>query len=119
MELSRNGQELDESTSEQVGSAKLSVKLPRGDQFAKQFSIALQDSRRRVAAFRPIDTAGEVKFEDLAPGKSAILVSSPSKPYSVVRTSSQGVETSGHELDVTPGASLDVTVFVAGGVVSL
>jgi len=119
MDLARNGQELDESTSEPVGSVKLSVKLPRGDQFPKQFSIALQDSRRRVAAIRPIDTAGEVKFEDLPPGKYAILVFSPTKPYSVVRTSSQGVQTSGHELDVTPGASLDATVFLAGGVVSL
>src|SRR6266566_886593 len=119
MDLARNGQELDESTSEPVGSVKLSVKLARGDQFPKQFSIALQDSRRRVAAIRPIDTAGEVKFEDLPPGKYAILVFSPTKPYSVVRTSSQGVQTSGHELDVTPGASLDATVFLAGGVASL
>ena len=119
MDLARNGQELDESTSEPVGSAKLSVKLPRGDQFPKQFSMALRDSRQRVVAVRPVDTAGEVKFEDLAAGKYAILVFSPTKPYSVVRTSSQGVETSGHELNVTPGASLDLTVFLAGGVVTL
>lgn len=120
MDLARNGQELDESTSEPVGTVKLSVKLPRGDQFAKQFSIALQDSRRRVAAFRPIDTTtGEVTFEDLPAGKYAVLVSSPTKPYSVARSSSQGVEAPGHELNVTPGASLDVTVFLAGGVVNL
>ena len=119
MDLARNGQELQESTSEPVGSAKLSVKLPRGDQFPKQFSIALQDSRRRMVAFRPIDTAGEVTFEDLPAGKYAVLVSSPAKPYSVVRSSSQGVETPGHELNVTPGGSLDVAVFLAGGVVNL
>ena len=119
MDLARNGQELDESTGEPTGTAKLSVKLPRGNQFPKQFSIALQDSRRRVVAVRPVDAAGEVKFEDLAAGEYAILVFSPTKPYSVVRTSSQGVETSGHELNVTPGASLDLTVFLAGGVVTL
>jgi Carboxypeptidase regulatory-like domain len=119
MDLTRNGQELDESISQPVGAAKLSVKLPRGDQFPKQFSIALQDSRRRTVAFRPVDTAGEVTFGDLPADKYAILVFSPTKPYSVVRTSSQGVEASGHELNVTPGASLDVTVFLAGGVVTL
>ena len=119
MDLARNGQELDQSISEPVGAANLSVKLPRGGQFPKQFSIALQDSRRRTVAFKPVDTAGEVTFGDLPAGKYAILVSSPTKPYSVARTSSQGVETSGHELNVTPGASLDVTVFLAGGVVTL
>jgi len=119
MDLARNGQELDEPISEPAGTAKLSVKLPRGDPFPKQFSIALQDSRQRVVAVRPVDSAGEVRFEELPAGKYAILVSSPTKPYSVVRTSSQGVETSGHELNVTPGASLDLTVFLAGGVVTL
>ena len=118
IDLARNGQELDESISEPAGAAKLSVKLPRGDQFPKQFSIALQDSRRRTVAFRPVDTAGEVTFGDLPAGKYAILVSSATKAYSVVRTSSQGVETSGHELNVTSGVSLDVTVFLAGGVVT-
>jgi len=78
----------------------------------------LQDSRRRTVAFRPVDTAGEVTFGDLPAGKYAILVSSATKAYSVVRTSSQGVETSGHELNVTSGVSLDVTVFLAGGVVT-
>jgi hypothetical protein len=119
MELVKDGQELDDSRNELAGRVKVSVKLPRGDQFPRQFSIALQDSRRRIVAFRPVDAAGEVVFEELPAGKYAVLVSSPNKPYSVVRTSSQGVESPGHELKAAPGASFDTTVFLAGGVVTV
>jgi hypothetical protein len=119
MELVKDGQELDTSRNELAGKVKVSVKLPRGDQFPRQFSIALQDSRRRIMAFKPVDAAGEVVFEELPAGKYAVLVSSANKPYSVVRTSSQGVESSGHELNVAPGASLDITVFLAGGAVTV
>jgi hypothetical protein len=119
MELVRDGQELDNSHDEPAGRVRLSVKLPRGEEFPKQFFIALQDSRRRVVAFKPVDTAGEVAFEELPAGKYAILVSSPSKPYSVGRATSQGAETPGHELNITPGASLDLTVFLVGGVVAV
>ena len=119
MELVSDGQELDNSSNEPAGSVKFSVKLPRGDQFPKQFSIALQDSRRRIVAVRPVDAAGEVVFEELPVGKYAVLISSPAKPYSVMRISSQGIESGGHELNVKPGASLDVTLFLLGGVVSV
>jgi len=70
-------------------------------------------------AFKPVDAAGEVVFEGLPAGKYAVLVSSPTKPYSVVRASSQGVESAGHALNLTPGASFDVTVFLVGGVVTV
>jgi hypothetical protein len=119
MEFVKDGQELDDSRNELAGRVKVSVKLPQGDQFPKQLSIALQDSRRRIVAFRPVDAAGEVVFEELPAGKYAVLVSSPNKPYSVVRTSSQGVESPGHELNAPPGASFDMTVFLAGGVVTV
>lgn len=119
MELVKDGQELDDSRNELAGTVKVLVKLPRGDQVPRQFSLALQDSRRRIVAFRPVDAAGEVVFEGLPSGKYAVLVSSANKPYSVVRTSSQGVESAGHELNATPGASSDTTVFLAGGVVTV
>lgn len=119
MEFVKDGQELDDSRNELAGRVKVSVKLPRGDQVPRPFSIALQDSRRRIVAFRPVDAAGEVVFEGLPAGKYAVLVSSPNKPYSVVRTSSQGVESAGHELNATLGASFDTTVFLAGGVVTV
>jgi len=119
MDLLKDGQELDTSRSEPAAKVKLSVKMPRQEPFPKQFYLALQDSRRQTVAFKPVDAAGEATFEDLPAGKYAILVSSPAKPYSVVRASSQGVEISGHDLNVTPGASLDLAVYLVVGVVTV
>jgi hypothetical protein len=119
MDLVKDGQELDTSRSEPAAKVKLSVKMPRQEPLPKQFYLALQDSRRQTVAFKPVDATGEATFEDLPAGKYAILVSSPTKPYSVVRVSSQGVEISGHDLNVTPGASLDLAVFLVGGIVTV
>jgi hypothetical protein len=119
MELVKDGQELDTSRSEPAARVKLSVKMPREEPFPKQFYLALQDSRRQNVAFKPVDAAGETTFEDLPAGKYAILVYSPAKPYSVVRASSEGVNISGHDLNVTPGASLNLAVFLVGGVVTV
>ena len=119
MDLVKDGQELDTSRGEPAAKVKLSVKMPRQEPFPKQFYLALQDSRRQTVAFKPVDAAGEATFEDLSAGKYSILVSSPTKPYSVVRASSQGLEISGHDLNVTPGASLDLAVYLVGGVVTV
>src|SRR6516164_870688 len=119
MELTKDGQELDNSPNEPMGRVKLSVRLPRGDQIPKQFFVVLRDSRWRVVAVQPVYSSGDVVFEDLPAGKHAILISSTTKPYSVVRVSSQGVESAGHELIVRPGASSDVTVFLISGVVTV
>jgi hypothetical protein len=119
MNLVKDGQEIDTSRGEPAAQVKLSVKMPRQEAFPRQLYLALQDSRRQTVAFKPVDAAGEAVFEDLPAGKYAILVSSPSKPYSVARASSEGVEISGHDLNVTPGASLNLAVFLAGGVVTV
>ena len=119
MELVKDGQELDTSRSEPAARVKLSVKMPGPEPLPKQFHLALQDSRRQNVAFKPVDPAGEAIFEDLPAGQYAIRVFSPAKPYSVVRASSPGVEISGHDLNVTPGASLNLAVFLVGGVVTV
>jgi len=119
MELVKDGQELDTSRSEPAARVKLSVKMPGPEPLPKQLHLALQDSRRQNVAFKPVDPAGEAIFEDLPAGQYAIRVFSPAKPYSVVRASSPGVEISGHDLNVTPGASLNLAVFLVGGVVTV
>ncbi len=119
MNLVQDVQELDTSRSEPAVRVKLSVKMPRQEPFPKQFYLALQNSRRQTVALKPVDVAGEATFEDLPAGKYAFLVFSPTKRYSVIRASSAGVEISGHDLNVTPGASLSLAVFLVDGVVTV
>jgi hypothetical protein len=85
----------------------------------KQYGVALQDSRQRFAAFKQGDPSGQVFFEDLDPGRYAILIFSGPEPYSVVRTSSQAGSFPGHDVNVTPGVALELTASLAAGVVSI
>jgi Carboxypeptidase regulatory-like domain len=119
VDLARDGQELNESRGETLGSLKLSLKMPGEEPLPKQYDVGLQDSRRRLVAFKRGDPTGQFSFEDLAPGKYAILVGSQTKPYSVVRTSSPSGDSSGHDLNITPGAAVEVTAFLSAGTVSI
>jgi hypothetical protein len=119
VELVRDGQELSDSRSEPLGSLKLSIKNPGEEALPKPYTVGLQDSRRRIVAFMQGEPSGQITFGDLAPGRYTILVFSQTKPYAVARTSSPAGESTGHSVNVTPGAAVDVTAFLTSGVVSI
>jgi hypothetical protein len=119
VELDRDGQELSDSRGEALGSLKLSIKIPGEETLPKQYGVGLQDSRRRVVAFRQGDATGKFTFENVPPGKYAILIGSQTKPYSVLRTSSQAGDSAGHDVNITPGAAVELTAFLSAGIVSI
>ncbi len=119
LDLVHDGQELNASHGEPLGTLKLIFKMPGKETLPKQYGVGLMDSRRRFAAFKQGDPSGQVSFEDLPPGRYAILVFSGPKPYSVVRTSSQAGEFPGHDINVTLGAALELTASLAVGIVSI
>jgi len=119
LDLVHDGQELNASQGEPLGTLKLTLKMPGEETFPKQYGIGLQDARRRFAAFKQGDPSGQLSFEDLPPGRYAILIFSGPKPYSVIRTSSQLGDSPGHDVNVTPGAALELTAFLAGGKVGI
>jgi uncharacterized protein (DUF2141 family) len=119
VDLVRNGQDLNESRGETLGSLKLSIRMPGDQALPKQYGVGLQDSRRRMVAYKQGDPTGQFSFEDLAPGKYAILVGSQTKPYSVVRTSSPSGDSWGHDVIIAAGAAAEVTASLSAGIVSI
>jgi hypothetical protein len=122
LELSRNGQELSGSEGEALGSVKMKIKMPGHETLPKQYGVFLQDSRGRAAGFTQGDASGQVTFEDVVPEKYAILfgvLGGPAKPYTVVRTSSAAGDSSGHYVNVTAGATVELTAYLAGGVMRI
>jgi 5-hydroxyisourate hydrolase-like protein (transthyretin family) len=119
MDVLKDGEELDTSASEPAASVKLSLKMPRDEPSPKETYVALQDAKKRVVGYTQVDAAGQVLFQDVAAGKYTILVNAVAKRYSVVRMVSQGVAVSEHELKVTAGASIELNVHLAEGVVSV
>ena len=119
LDLIHDGQELNASHGEPLSTLKLTLKMPGEEILSKQYGIGLMDARRRFAAFKQGDLSGQASFEDLPPGKYGIFVFSGPKPYSVVRTSSQVGDFPGHDVNVTPGAALELTASLAVGKVSI
>jgi hypothetical protein len=119
VDLVRDGQDLNESKGEPLGSLKVMVKMAGEELLPKQYNVGLQNSRRRFVAFEQGDPTGQFTFADLAPGKYAILVVSATMPFSVVKTSSPGGDSPGHDVNVTAGAAVEVTASVAAGKVSI
>jgi len=117
IDLQKDGQELETSANEPAASVKLSVKMPRDEPAPKQIFLALRDAQQRIVAYTQVDAAGQVLFEDVATGKYTIVVNADAKRYSIVGMDSQGAAISGHELNVTAGASIELNVHVAEGVV--
>jgi hypothetical protein len=119
LELRTDGQELDTTRGELEGSVKLSIQMPHQEPIPKQLAVALRDKDRRIVAFQQVDAGGEATMQNLAAGKYAILIYSPGKPYSVLRTSSEAGQTAGHELNLPVGGALALTVSLAGGAVTI
>jgi len=115
VDISQDHQELDNSSGEAMSNITASVHLLGGVSFPDQLFLVLRDGRGRGVAFRRVSAQGEVEFSDVVPGTYELGAGSPGETYSVARISSQGRETPGHTLKVTPGTSLSVEVSLASG----
>jgi hypothetical protein len=119
VDLVRDGQDLTESRGESLGSLKLSLKMPGDVPLPKQYGVGLQDSRRQLVAYQQGDSTGQFSFQDLPPGRYAILVGSQTTPYSVTRATSPSGTSAGHDVNITSGAALELTASIATGVVTI
>ena len=118
IDLVRDGQELNDSRGESLGSLKLSLKMPGDEPLPKQYGVGLQDSRRRMVTYQQGDSTGQFSFQDLPPGKYAILVESDTA-YSVVRTTWTSGANAGHDVSIASGAAVELTASLAAGVVTI
>jgi hypothetical protein len=80
-----------------------------------QLFLGLLDRRGRGVVFQLVNAQGAAQFSDVPSGTYEISVGAPNRVYSVVRTSSQGHETSGRTLKVSPGTTVAVDVSVVSG----
>jgi hypothetical protein len=119
VDLRTESQEVDISRGEAWGGVKLKLVLPRGEAQPKQLGVGLRNSRLQVVAYRQVDAAGEATFDGISPGKYAIVAGATTRRYFVSRTSSPGTETTGHDIEITPGVTQDLTVFLASGVIAI
>jgi hypothetical protein len=119
VDLSRNGQSLNDSRGEPVGSLSLSLRMPGDEPLPKQYSVSLLNSGRRPVAVQQGDPSGQVSFQDLAPGKYAIYVNSVTPRLFVDRITAPAGDSLGHDVTVSPGAAVNLTAYLSAGMVDI
>lgn len=113
-----NGGELDVSSGTVASTVKFAVQTAGNTGAPPQTQIGLRNGKGRVN-FMPVDDKGEVTFSDVTPGKYDLVAVSRQQAYSVTRIVSESGTINGHTLNVPAGASLNLSVTLVGGSVTV
>jgi uncharacterized protein (DUF2141 family) len=119
VDLTRDGQELNESRGEPLGGLKVTIKMPGDEPLPVQYVVGLQNARRQTVGYQQGDPTGKFSFSDLPPGKYTILIFSQAKPFAVMRTTSPAGDSWGHDATVAAGATAEVTASISAGIVNI
>lgn len=116
IEVNKDGEEVDASTAEALGTVKVSVTVTGEAAIPRGLAVGLIQSRTPRGGFRPISAKGEAEIPQVAAGTYEIRVFGGSKPYAVVGITAEGAQVKGHTVTVPAGASAAVALTLAVGV---
>jgi hypothetical protein len=119
VDINQDRQELTASSGEALSSVTASVHLLGRETPPPQLYVAVRDQQRRTVAGGEVSAEGKVEFGEIAAGTYELQAGSPDGALSVVRISSEGSDTPGHTLKVTPGSTLSLDLYLAGGSASV
>ncbi len=113
------GGELDVSSGRSTSKIKAGVEIEGAANVPAQFQIGLRNSKGRLTT-SALNAKGEVNFDDVAPGKYEVVAfSDQEQAYSVVRIAAESGTISGHTLNISPGASLNLLLSVVSSSVTI
>lgn len=115
VDLTKDGEEIDSSAAEPMGSVKVLVQISGDASIPSKFMVGLRSKGRRFAAVRPVDEKGQAELDQVPPGSYAIFVWGARKFYSVARMSADGAQVVGHTVTVTAGTAASVTLTLVPG----
>jgi hypothetical protein len=117
MNLTRDGQDLGATEGQPTATLKVQLKTSEDEPLPKQYFLALRNSHDKIVGGQRGDVSGEVTLETVRPGQYGIVVfpMGPGKLYSVVHLSSGTTALPGREVELQPGANLEVTAELATG----
>lgn len=119
LELTQNGQDLNDWKGEPLGTVKLTVKMVQNELLPKQLGVGLQDEQNRTVAYSQVEATGEAKFQSLSAGKYGIRVFSQDRAYSVTKMSSGDAQSAERSINLKGGEAQEWTVWLAPGKTSI
>jgi uncharacterized surface anchored protein len=115
IDLTKDGEEIDTSKAEALGSVKFTVRIPAEATLPPRLTIGLRSGNRVIAVAQTVDSKGEAELQQVAAGKYEVAVWGGGTPYSIAHVSVEGTEVSGHALTVAAGSSPSVSLTLVSG----
>lgn len=117
--LARNGQVLNDSPGEPVGSLALTMKMAGEGALPQQYYVTLLNSRERAVAGQQGTASGDVHFGDLEPGEYSIIINSTAGFFYVTRTSTPAGDSAGDRVHIGSGTAAEMTAVLVQGAVDV
>jgi hypothetical protein len=118
VDLTSNTPELDMASGNPTSTVKAKVQVVGELKLPTPLRVAMRNRKGRVAAVREVNAEGEATFPNISTGEYSFLAGSPNQAYTAKVASTSGV-TAGRKLNVPPGSSLDITLSLIGGQVTV
>jgi hypothetical protein len=115
VDLTKDGEEVDTSKADAVGSVKVSVQISGEATLPPQLTVGLRSGSRVVAISQAVNSKGEAELQQVAVGRYEVVVWGGGKRYSIAGISAEGAEVSGHTLTVAAGSSPSVSLTLVSG----
>lgn len=119
VDLTKEGEEIDATAAEPLGSLKVSVQIPGETSSLTAFSVGLRSKGRIFSAVTKLDEKGQAQLDQVPAGRYEVLVWGARKPYFVGTLSAEGAEVVGHTVILKAGATPSVTLTMVAGSVEV
>jgi hypothetical protein len=115
LDFSKDGEEIDTTNAEALGSVKVSAQVRGEAALPERLTVGLGSSHRGPIVWKEFDAKGEADLEQVPPGRYDVFIWGPPRPYSIAKLSAEGASASGRTLTVPAGAAASLSLVVAGG----
>lgn len=116
LDLTKDGEEIDTSEAQPIGSVKVKVTVPGEPAIPSGLAVGLTHARAPLRGFRRFDSKGEAEIPNISAGTYDVRIFGASKQYVIVGMSADGAQLKGHSVTVPPGASPSVALTLAVGI---
>ena len=118
VEVSKDGEQIDATAAEPLGTVKISVQIA-GEPTPAGVSVGLRSKVRTISAWKRLDEKGQAELEHVQAGRYQVMIGGARKPYFVSRISAEGAEVVGHTVVVGAGSTPSILVTAVGGSVEV
>jgi hypothetical protein len=119
VDLSRDGQELDDSRGTALASVKLTLRMLGGEPLPGRFFVGLFGPTQRLMNIGQESSADGTMLEDVVPGNYTLQLFGAQKYYCVMRITSVSGTSDGQDVAIGPGREQELTAAVAAGNVTV